>query len=135
MQWAAISEKETRLICVILMHAISALNLGKKMEFLKSDLKLKFVLRFDHLVSVFDETSCFNQSERALFQKFAIFKQPNSFSMFPWPDQIAKTNDKPMWHVHMDFGESPRQPFPSIELFLRNTCESKTFQSCLHIPA
>lgn len=91
MQWAAISEKETRLICVILMHAISALNLGKKMEFLKSDLKLKFVLRFDHLVSVFDETSCFNQSERALFQKFAICKQPNSFSMFPWPDQIAKT--------------------------------------------
>ena len=107
----------------------------KKMEFLKSDLKLKFVLRFDHLVFFFDETSCFNQSERALFQKFAIFKQPNSFSMFPWSDQIAKTNDRPVWHVHMDFGESPRQPFPSIELFLRNTCESKTFQSCLHIPA
>ena len=30
MQWAAISEKETRLICVILIHAISALNLGKQ---------------------------------------------------------------------------------------------------------
>ena len=30
MQWAAISGKETRLICVILMHAISALNLGKQ---------------------------------------------------------------------------------------------------------
>ena len=30
MQWAAITEKETRLICVILMHAISALNLGKQ---------------------------------------------------------------------------------------------------------